>query len=49
METPDLRYEIIVYWCDDAYIVEAPELPGRASDGESHAEAVENVLDASRV
>lgn len=50
METPDLRYEIIVYWSDedDAFIAEVPELPGCVSDGASYAEAIENVLDASR-
>jgi len=50
METPDLRYEIIVYWSDedDAFIAEVPELPGCVSDGTSYAEAVENALDASR-
>lgn len=49
METPDLRYEIIVYWsdADAAFVAEVPELPGCVSHGESYAEAVENALDAA--
>lgn len=48
--TPDVRYEIILYWSDEdaAYIAEVPELPGCVSDGESYAEAVENAEDAIR-
>lgn len=50
METSDLRYEIVVHWSDEdgAYLAEVPDLPGCVSDGESHAEAVENALDAAR-
>ncbi|MDT7855263.1 type II toxin-antitoxin system HicB family antitoxin [Rubrivirga sp. S365] len=50
MEAPDLRYEIILYWSDEdgAYVAEVPELPGCVSDGETYAEAVENVEDAIR-
>jgi predicted RNase H-like HicB family nuclease len=40
-----IRYELIIYWSevDQAFIVEVPELPGCAADGESYQEAVQNV------
>ncbi|RAM52198.1 MAG: type II toxin-antitoxin system HicB family antitoxin [Hapalosiphonaceae cyanobacterium JJU2] len=40
-----LRYEIIIYWSeeDQAFIAEAPELPGCAADGETYQEALQNV------
>ncbi len=40
-----LRYEIILYWSeeDQAFIAEAPELPGCAADGETYQEALQNV------
>lgn len=39
------KYEIIIYWSDEdsAYIAEVPELAGCAADGQSVAQAVENV------
>lgn len=39
-----LRYEMIVYWSDEdqAFIVEAPELPGCMADGQTCQEAVSN-------
>ncbi|MBW4690467.1 MAG: type II toxin-antitoxin system HicB family antitoxin [Lyngbya sp. HA4199-MV5] len=39
-----LRYELILYWSeiDQAFIVEVPELPGCAADGETYQEAVQN-------
>ena len=39
------RYEIIIYWSpeDDAFIAEAPELPGCMADGETYHDAVANV------
>jgi predicted RNase H-like HicB family nuclease len=40
-----IRYELIIYWseADQAFIVEVPELPGCAADGETYQEAVQNV------
>ncbi len=40
-----IKYELIIYWSeiDHAFIVEVPELPGCASDGETYQEAVQNV------
>ena len=40
-----LRYEISLYWSeeDQAFIAEAPELPGCAADGETYQEALQNV------
>ena len=39
------RYEVIIYWRDEdqTFIAEAPELPGCAADGPTHAEALENL------
>jgi predicted RNase H-like HicB family nuclease len=40
-----LRYEIIIYWSaeDQAFIAEAPELPGCMADGNTHGEALSNL------
>lgn len=40
----DSKYEIIIYWSkdDEAFIAEAPELPGCAADGATYKEAVAN-------
>ena len=40
-----IKYELIIYWSevDQAFIVEVPELPGCADDGETYQEAVQNV------
>ena len=40
-----LRYEIIIYWSaeDQAFIAEAPELPGCIADGNTHGEALSNL------
>jgi predicted RNase H-like HicB family nuclease len=39
------RHGLFVYWSetDQAFIAEAPELPGCAADGATYGEAVENV------
>ncbi|MBW4482412.1 MAG: type II toxin-antitoxin system HicB family antitoxin [Tildeniella torsiva UHER 1998/13D] len=40
-----IKYELIIYWSEDdqAFVVEVPELPGCAADGETYQEAVANV------
>jgi predicted RNase H-like HicB family nuclease len=39
-----IKYQLIIYWSevDQAFIVEVPELPGCAADGETYQEAVKN-------
>lgn len=39
-----IKYELIIYWseADQSFIVEVPELPGCAADGETYQEAVQN-------
>lgn len=39
------KYEIIIYWSDEdqAYIAEAPELPGCAADGATYKQALASV------
>ena len=39
------KYEIIIYWSkeDQAYIAEAPELPGCMADGSSYKEVLKNI------
>ena len=39
------RYEVIIYWSQDdqAFVAEAPELPGCMADGKSHQEALANL------
>ncbi len=40
-----IKYELIIYWseADQSFIVEVPELPGCAADGETYQEAVQNI------
>lgn len=42
------HYEIIIYWSDEdqAFLAEAPELPGCMAHGNSYEEALRNVQDA---
>ncbi len=43
-----LKYETIIFWSneDNAYIAEAPELPGCMAHGESYEAALANVKEA---
>jgi len=40
-----IRYEVTIYWSeeDDAFVAEAPELPGCAADGSNYQEALANL------
>lgn len=42
------HYEIIIYWSneDQAFLAEAPELPGCMAHGDSYEDALRNVQDA---
>lgn len=42
---PKSKYGVIIYWSaeDQAFIAEAPELPGCAADGQTYQEALKNV------
>ena len=42
------KYEIIIYWSneDDAFVAEAPELPGCAAHGDTQEAALENIRQA---
>ncbi len=39
-----MKYELIIYWseADQSFVVEVPELPGCAADGETYIEALQN-------
>jgi predicted RNase H-like HicB family nuclease len=40
-----IRYAVNIYWSeqDEAFVAEAPELPGCAADGSSYQEALANL------
>jgi predicted RNase H-like HicB family nuclease len=40
-----IKYEVLIYWSeeDEAFVAEAPELPGCAADGATYQEALANV------
>ena len=42
------KYEIIIYWSDEdqAFIAEAPELPGCMAHGDTHETALTNIKTA---
>jgi predicted RNase H-like HicB family nuclease len=42
------RHEMILWWSveDDAYVVDAPELPGCMAHGSTRQEAIKNAEDA---
>ncbi|MCY4581096.1 MAG: type II toxin-antitoxin system HicB family antitoxin [Chloroflexi bacterium] len=42
------KYEVVLYWSDDddAFVAEAPELPGCIAHGDTQASALENINDA---
>jgi len=42
------RYGIILYWSneDEAFVAEAPELPGCMAHGDDQQEALKNIQDA---
>jgi len=46
--TPDLRYEITIYWSteDEAFLAEVPDLPGCIADGATYESALAEALAA---
>lgn len=44
----DAGYEVVINWSDEdeAYVAEAPELPGCAAHGDTRAEAVKMIEEA---
>ena len=42
------KYEIIIFWSevDEAFVAEAPELPGCMAHGDTYEKALANVRDA---
>ena len=45
------KYEVIIYWSkeDNAFIAEAPELPGCIAHGETHSKALTNLKSAMKL
>ena len=46
-----IKYEVIIYWSeqDEAFVAEAPELPGCAVHGETQEIALQNAQEAIRL
>ena len=46
-----IKYEVIIYWSDEdqAFVAEAPELPGCSAHGATQEAALGNALDAIRL
>lgn len=46
--SPDLRYEITIYWSseDEAFLAEVPDLPGCFADGATYEAALAEALSA---
>ena len=42
------KYEVVLYWsdADDAFVAEAPELPGCIAHGDTQGSALENINEA---
>jgi len=45
------KYEIIIFWSeeDDAFVAEAPELPGCMAHGDSHETALASIREAMKL
>ncbi len=50
MDEEPLKYEVIIYWSadDEAFIAEAPELPGCAADGRTPHDALAQIQIVAR-
>ena len=46
-----IKYEIIIYWSDNdnAFVAEAPELPGCTAHGDTYELALNNAQDAMQL
>ena len=42
------KYEVVLYWSggDDAFLAEAPELPGCVAHGDTHEDALRSINEA---
>jgi predicted RNase H-like HicB family nuclease len=43
-----MKYQVTLIWDDDGYAVGCPALPGCWSQGQTEADALENIADAIR-
>jgi predicted RNase H-like HicB family nuclease len=41
-----IKYEVVIYWSDEdqAFLAEAPEIPGCMADGKTYQEALSNMV-----